>query len=952
MNVNTKRIIEKAITLSIVFFLSALFLKAQLPKVKVDLNVLERKEAEVNEPEYTPWALSGPESKTIEGVSFEFKNGTVGNGWYKAGIQVPYFARLVNDGIKSNKVELHISGLMEGRHSLVTYHNAFDNPESNVFSNVDIFVNDVLVVDDLSHSERALSNDESATAFMEFDVAENETVVIRFQSDPLPSSTNDQVYICGFQLNAANPKTIARFEYPTNNDEHVDIDNDTLVFSWLPPVGTVSQNFYFGTDETNVTSADKNDAEFMGHVTDTFFIKTGFYSMDNYFWRVDPINAEGDTAKGEVWYFKKRIPAFPEAQGYGGCAIGGRGGKVVYVTNLKDDNNPGSFRYAVENETGPRTILFAVSGLITLESRLIINDDYVTVAGQTAPGKGICFRWAPIGVTGDNLIVQNIRVRLGYGITYDGMGLTGANHSIVDHCSVSWTIDEAFSSRGSKNITLQRSLISEALNDADHAVQHSQHGYAGSIGGNVGSFHHNLLAHCNGRNWSMAGGLDGNGFYAGKLDIFNMVVYNWGSRATDGGAMEVNFVNNYYKKGASTSQSNILKADLEGTGKGYQSYYTAGNVVENTNGTFQCDGTDDACSRIYTTSNGQVVDWDVFVDEPFFPSLAKINSAKDAYKLVLSDVGCTQPVFDDHDKRIINETLLGTFTYKGSKTGKAGLPDREWDVGSWEAYPGYNRADNWDSDLDGLPDWWENTHGLNTNSAADDFSESNADDDRNGYTNLEEFLQWMDRPHYFMKAGEESEIDLSLYTRGFTKNPAFEIIEVENGSASLEANTSMVKYVPASEGMGGFVFKVTDTEGTSMNRKVGFYIGEIPADTSFIYTYLDRRSGGSIITVDPDAPVDPNNINSNSETKPDDIYLFPNPVNNLMNIQFNTEIRENSNVEVTLVDVLGSVLLQEKHGIINEDGLLTMDIQGVKSGVYFLLIKINGHLKSVKFIKD
>lgn len=175
---------------------------------------------------------------------------------------------------------------------------------------------------------------------------------------------------------------------------------------------------------------------------------------------------------------------------------------MIYVTNL-NDYGPGSFRYTVENDSGPRIILFNVSGIITLNSRLVIRNDYITVAGQSAQGKGVCFRWAPIGVTGNNLIVQHIRLRLGIGEAYDGMGLTGAEYSIIDHCSISWTIDEAFSSRGAKNITFQRNLISEPLNEAGHDNYGTgaRHGFAASIDGDIGSFHHNLLAYCEGRNW-------------------------------------------------------------------------------------------------------------------------------------------------------------------------------------------------------------------------------------------------------------------------------------------------------------------------------------------------------------------------------------------------------------------------------------------------------------------
>lgn len=169
----------------------------------------------------------------------------------------------------------------------------------------------------------------------------------------------------------------------------------------------------------------------------------------------------------------------------------------------------------------------------------------------------------------------------------DGMGMAGNDNAIMDHCSISWTIDEAFSSRNAKSLTLQRALISEALNVAGHPNYSAgtAHGYAATIGGGemsatlkVGSYHHNLLAHCEGRNWSLSGGLDGVGAYDGHHDVFNNVVYNWGGRATDGGSHEVNFVNNYYKMGPATTQKKLFRLQLEGTGSGTQSAYVHGNI--------------------------------------------------------------------------------------------------------------------------------------------------------------------------------------------------------------------------------------------------------------------------------------------------------------------------------------------------------------------------------------
>src|SRR5699024_5602967 len=254
---------------------------------------------------------------------------------------------------------------------------------------------------------------------------------------------------------------------------------------------------------------------------------------------------------------------------------------------------------------------------------------------------------------------------------YGGMGLTGCNYSIIDHCSISWTMDEAFSSRGARNITLQRTLISEALNVAGHDKYPpgTAHGYAASIGGNIGSFHHNLLADCYGRNWSMAGGLDANAFYAGRLDIRNNVVYNWGTRATDGGANEVNFVNNYYKPGPGTKFFYALSAQHEGAGKGMQRYYFKGNVMP---GVFNEEN-----EKRGRKSSGHEVDYNTFVDHPFFAPHVIMQTAENGYKNVLSDVGCNMPVLDNHDIRIINETLNDTTSVVGSVSGLPGFPDNQ-----------------------------------------------------------------------------------------------------------------------------------------------------------------------------------------------------------------------------------------------------------------------------------
>ncbi|HXU04007.1 MAG TPA: T9SS C-terminal target domain-containing protein, partial [Polyangia bacterium] len=402
----------------------------------------------------------------------------------------------------------------------------------------------------------------------------------------------------------------------------------------------------------------------------------------------------------------------------------------------------GSLRAAVEM-TGARTIVFNVSGIIALKSKLLItgslNNSVVTVAGQTAPGKGITIRNFAFGMTGGaDVIIRFVRLKVGgYSMTaMDGMGMASADNTIYDHCSISWTIDEAFSSRSAHNITLQRTLISECLNDSYHyddsTPDHTgtqPHGFAASISGNIGSFHHNLLAHCAGRNWSLAGGLvHGTLNYDGAVDIRNNVVYNWQYRTTDGGAHQVNFVNNYYKPGPASTFFYALNAQNDGF-MGGQYYYFVGNVMP---GHF-----DESSQDKGREATGNARDYNPWVTTPFFTQNVTTQSAGDAYTNVLANVGANVPMLDDHDKRVIQETRDGTTHYKGSKTGLAGLPDTEDDVGGYESYPTTTRAADWDTDHDGIPNAWETAHGLNPSDASDG-NKTNLS--KVGYTNLEMYL--------------------------------------------------------------------------------------------------------------------------------------------------------------------------------------------------------------------
>jgi pectate lyase len=417
------------------------------------------------------------------------------------------------------------------------------------------------------------------------------------------------------------------------------------------------------------------------------------------------------------------VPSFPGAQGGGMFTKGGRGGDVYVVTSLEDNTTEGTLRWAIDKE-GPRTIVFAVTGTIYLNSELRINNDNITIAGQSAPGGGITLANYSVRIAADNVIIRFLRFRMGDVKAYEGDAIWGRRQKniILDHCSMSWCTDECASFYDNENFTMQWCVIAESLNESVHGK--GEHGYGGLWGGYNATFHHNLLAHHKSRNPRFYGIRDG--VESEMAEMGNNVIYNWGSNSSYGGeGGQYNIVNNYYKAGPATksNKDRIFEAYYEGS---YGKFFVDGNFVFG----FE-EVTSDNWLGFDLKSGGSLES--LKASSRFDITQVEYTSPEDAFADVLEHAGASL-WRDAVDTRILEEVSTGTATYGGSYGESLGIIDTQATVGGWpELESGTAPAD---SDNDGMPNAWETEKGLNPNDASDGVQHTLDQ----AYTNLEVYL--------------------------------------------------------------------------------------------------------------------------------------------------------------------------------------------------------------------
>ncbi|WP_243347306.1 thrombospondin type 3 repeat-containing protein [Parabacteroides sp. FAFU027] len=462
-------------------------------------------------------------------------------------------------------------------------------------------------------------------------------------------------------------------------------------------------------------------------------------------------------------FMQAKIPAFPGAEGGGAFTLGGRGGRVIIVSSLADDG-PGSLRNACE-QGGARIIVFKVSGIIRLKSPIMVRAPYITIAGQTAPGDGICVAGESFWIDTHDVIIRHMRFRRGdtnLARRDNAIGGKPYGNIIFDHVSASWGLDEIMTvynhiyydsisrrneEKYSVNITIQNSIFSEALDTWNH-------GFGSTLGGRNCTYMRNLWACNTGRNPTVV--------WCDTFNFTNNVIYNWVTRTVDGGDSRTryNIINNYFKPGPQTPKDapaghRILRPDAVRSklpDKVFGRCYVNGNIMEGYPNITQDNW--DGGVQIEDLPNAGKYLADIKWDKPFpMPHITILPSDK-VFDYVLANAGATLPKRDPVDIRVIKQVRTGKVVYnhKYKEDGKPQFKNRRLpkdsykqgiitDIAQVGGYPKYKstKAPK-DTDNDGMPDKWEIKYGLNPKDASDAVKDCNGD----GYTNIEKYINGID----------------------------------------------------------------------------------------------------------------------------------------------------------------------------------------------------------------
>jgi hypothetical protein len=664
--------------------------------------------------------------------------------------------------------------------------------------------------------------------------------------------------------------------------------------------------------------------------------------------------------------------AFPGAEGGGSYARGGREGSVYYVTTLAD-SGPGSLRDAVSQSN--RAILFNVSGTIQLNTPIVITKDYITIAGQTAPGDGICISQQYFGIRGSNIIVRYMRFRLGDvdSVTSDALsggyataGAATVKNVIIDHCSVSWSVDETASFYGIGNFTFQWCIISESLFNSVH-TKGTPHGYGGLWGGQTSTFHHNLLASHSSRNPRLTGAPNSLRPDLEYVDYRNNVVYNWGIvNSTYGGeGGHYNMVNNYYKPGPATSgdtvssrtnkRNRILNyitsviSQVDGSLYWGGNFYIDGNYVV---------GFPDVSADNWT--NGVQPDNNPLADSmiaqakmltPYALPYVRTQTAEDAYVSVTDSAGAILPRRDPVDLRIIWETQNDTALYEGagyplaavnySVKSPSGIIDSQTDVGGWPTLT--STAAPRDTDNDGMPNWWE---AKTNNNDADSLSVSANTYDIDRYTMLEKYLNAIESPdkQSVFNAVNATKTGIDTIQVNYTINWAKDLFTYGLFRSTDGTSFTQIAVTGSNINKTKYVLNDFNAPQAQLYYKIGSYRTDRTLDTVYSNTVaIDNQ---------PEIPradrkdVPPSDLSVLAEDGEGSLKVYPNPVSDRLMVR---HPKAKEGAFITIYTNTGQLVAtyRAKPG----QTLTSVNMFHMSSGSYLLKFSNGQEQKTVGFVK-